>query len=153
MIKLANLVREMKINAPSALVYKEEKGFSFLIAQNKYIFYDILISRTTNADYEYLQTIANGKTLINCSLEVESGEYLELNHNAAYLTLTIIEPGFGGGASEEEIEMAYNVFDESLAIAEQVLGPYCEKYSVQEDGIFYINTNRISNGDSLKKYL
>lgn len=131
MRKLAG-INEMQINKPPGSrlrIIKLIKGEWGLLVNNKYLF-----ARWGDCSSEELRKY----DLIDSFLDIDGGhekaeEYLEVN---------IPEPSFGGGGDPEEIEEAYDEYEEDCAIAEKILAPYSFEHNYDT---FLIDINKISN--------
>ena len=117
---------EIKINKISPLRIIKKGDDWALLADEKYIF-----DNHYGWDKRY--------TIIYAHIDVEVDD----NDNE-YLEVYIPEPSFGGGASEEEIEAAYDEYETNLSIAESVLSKHSTESSFDS---YRIPLNRISGID------
>ena len=83
--------------------------------------------------------------IIYASVDVEG----DMANSNEFLNIYIPEPSFGGGGEPEEIERAYDKWDEDIAIAEKVLTPYSDKKVGDSYGI---KLNKISNASLIPSY-
>ena len=67
-----------------------------------------------------------------------------------YLKVYIHEPSFGGGASDKEVDDAYDMWDEDIAQFKSILNKYGVKYEYDGGEVFEIPTNYINNWSKLK---
>ena len=119
-------LNEIKINKSSTLRIIKKGDDWALLANDKYIF-----DNYYNWDKRY--------TVIDAHVDVE----IDDNDNE-YLEVYIPEPGFGGGAPEEEIEAAYDEYETNLSIAESVLSKYSTESSFDS---YKIPLNRIGGSN------
>jgi hypothetical protein len=139
MIKLINILKEVKVQPFSALsIFPTEKGIA-LLANNKYLYYDSI-------GYDTYTKLNNTKyTLIGCNIEIDIDE----TKTSYILNIGLSEPSYGGGApSDEEVEEAYDEFEEQISISQLVLVPYCEEYNNEYYSIPFKN---ISNTKVINK--
>jgi len=139
MIKLINILKEVKVQPFNALSIIPTKTGIALLADNKYLYYDSI-------SYDDLNKLSNTKyTLIECNMDIDTDE----TETSYVLNIGLSEPGFGGGASsEEEVDEAYDEFEEQIAISELVLAPHCKKYNYEN---YYIPFKNISNTKAINK--
>ena len=122
-------INEIRVNNPSALRIIEVGAGDGLLVDNTYLFTDYI-------DRE----IGNQYKIIYADVRiVEEGQ--------EYLLVYISEPSFGGGADQEEIDEAYDEYEENCAIAEKVLTPY--SYERGYD-YYHIKLDNVINADLLK---
>jgi hypothetical protein len=139
MIKLINILKEVKIQPFKALsIFPTEKGIA-LLANNKYLYHD------SSIDYNMYTKLNTKYILIGCNMDIDTDK----TETSYVLNIGLSEPSYGGGApSEEEVEEAYDEFEKQIAISQLVLVPYCEEYN---DEYYSISFKNISNTKAINK--
>jgi hypothetical protein len=140
MIKLTDILKEVKIANPYNLMIIPTKTGIALLVNKKYLYeYDV--------DYNELTSKYNDFIYINCYIEID----IDKTETYNVLNISLIEPGFGGGAPEHEINNAYDEFEEEIKISQSILIPYCEDY---DETNYSIPLKKIQNiGAINKEYL
>jgi hypothetical protein len=126
------MFNEIKINNPTSLrIIKFGDDDWGLLANSKYLFADTYHSpnRPELDKYE----------IIYAQVDIEGN----MDDPNEYLEVHIPEPSFGGGGDPEEIDEAYDEWENNLDIAEQVLLSH-SFYSIIYEGVYKIKLNRIS---------
>lgn len=135
MIKLSNIIKEIKIQKPDIglILFNTHHAHPNmhdgmgLLVNNKYMYHN------NNFTYHNTQYIP-----IYCHIDIDDDEGI--------LEISLIEPGFGGGADPHEAEEAYNLFDEEVRISQEILPKYCSEY---DDENYTIPLSKIQNGKTL----
>jgi hypothetical protein len=141
------IMKEIIVRSPSSLkIIKIGDNNWGLVVNGKYLFADTY-HHPSRPEIDKYKTVY-------AQIDVE-----EDNNGDEYLYVYIPEPSFGGGGDPDEINDAYDEFEEDLAIAEEVLTPYIfrkrgDSYDIKLDRISNIdliptiNENKINEADS-----
>jgi len=127
------IIKEIRVNSPYSLrIIKIGNDDWGLVVNDEYLFADTY-HHPSRPEIDKYKTIY-------AQVDIDG----DMDHPDEYLNVYLPEPSFGGGGDPDEINDAYDQFEEDLAIAEEVLAPY--SFQKRRDS-YNIKLNRISNID------
>jgi hypothetical protein len=168
MIKLTDIIREMRVNIPGIKYIENEYG-SFLDLGDTIYSSTILHGlpfksfRDSTASYNdlmnYFNDLSREKKLVDCNLTLAYGKDFQndlvnypgtesLKPNDAYLMVALPDEDDDWDEDWDDDDDD-DELDEAMT-PNNALARYAD---AQDDGIFYINIKKILGGDLLKKYL